>query len=86
MTQNNYWSESATAQIQYNGPLLDFYWYKDYAASQIADTQRGFLDVGTNTSKIYFCGVDATTPSGLGVRSINLTNYGVGPQWVAVKP
>jgi hypothetical protein len=86
MTQNSYWSESATAEIQYNGPRLDFYWYKDYVASQIPDTQRGYLDTSASTSEIYFCGVDETTASGLGVRSISFDNYAIGPQWAAVKP
>ena len=86
MTQNTYWSESATAEIQYRGPSFNFRWYKGEAEA-IPDSARGGLEAETALGQLYFCGVDASTSSGLGVRKIDLTGaYNFGPQWVAVKP
>ncbi len=90
MLQNDFWSESAAAETQEitwkGGPGLGFDWWRGNDQATISDNKRGVLFYG-DFSRVYFCGPDSTTPSGLGVRELWLSSHrAIGPKWSDVKP
>ena len=89
MQQNLFWSASAAAETQSitwkGGPGLEFHWWRGEDLA-ISDNRRGGMGSG-DFSRVYFCGPDSTTPSGLGVRDLWLSQHrSIGPKWSDVKP